>query len=180
MTPDWSPRAELGKILGLETDLSTVKNGEFLWTVVNEIGDALPDRVVPSSEYGAQVVIARYAKEHYGGYLDPIVFAQSADQSTSISTSLGGHPDVVTHFSGKPSGEITIRRQHAGWHPGKVELLSDEASSSALTYDEYMDALALDIAGACRELIDLDPAALAADDQRAIRIASPVVFPEYA
>lgn len=167
---DWCPRAELGKILGVTTDLSTFDNTAFLRTVVTEISEALPDRVVNSS-LSAKTVIARHAQLSYEGLLDPITLAQSSDRSMCITTSLGGHPDVLTRFSANPHGDITIRREQSMWSGGKTEILPNEATETTLTYDEYVDALALDLAGACRELIDIDPELLAEDDRRAILIA---------
>ena len=155
--------------MGVRADLNTVPNADFLRTVVHEIGDALPDRIA-HARTSAHVVLVRQAAPIYGGYLDPIELSVSGDESVSVSTSLSGHPEVITHFSAAPGDDLTVRRHITG-QLGKSEVLPDIATPNTLTYDEYLDALALDLGAACREMIEMDDTLLADDDKRALYIA---------
>ena len=145
---DYDPRLDLCKLLDIDLELSEASNGQFLRGIVRAAQEKLANRLTVNRHGVSMSVLRRM--HNYGDGLraaDNTRLFLGNDGEVSISTTFGARNIAnQTHIS-SVGDVVAVRRELLYGRDHTVELLGDIASQVSYSYDEYVDAVAIDLYG---------------------------------
>lgn len=140
----YDPRTLLGETLGATDDWSKLSPGELIGRTVLAVQALRTPKDLP---YGEKSVIYRQGYAHDGlRLIDPVEFFRGNDESSSIRTSFGGHPDARTYLSTDQQGRVVLRQENVdSFGKSAIAVLPQEGNHYFGSYEEQMDVMAIDL-----------------------------------